>query len=65
VSGRGRVGGEPFRAYTTVLLERGETADFSSQETAEILILGLPRLEHLAEAAVAAERREPAAQPAS
>ncbi len=65
VSGSGRVGGEPFRAYTTVLLERGETADFSSEETAEILFLGLPRVERLAEAAVAAERREPAGQPAS
>jgi hypothetical protein len=65
VSGSGRVAGEPFRACTSVLLERGETADFSSEETAEILFFGLPRVERLAEAAVAAERREPAEQPAS
>jgi hypothetical protein len=65
VTGRGRVAGEPFRAYTTVFLERGETAVFSSEEASELLVLALPRVDGPAAPAAARERREPAGQPVS
>ena len=44
ITGAGEVGGQPFRSLTTVFLDRGETASFTSTETAEILHMGLPDL---------------------
>ena len=44
VSGAGTVEDQPFRRFTTVLVERGETASFTAHGTAEILHLGLPDL---------------------
>jgi hypothetical protein len=42
LSGRGTVESQPMRRYTSVYLKRGETATFAADETAVILLLGLP-----------------------
>jgi hypothetical protein len=42
LSGRGSVEDEPYRKYTALYLESGETAAFRADETTEVLLLGLP-----------------------
>jgi len=42
-SGAGEVSGKPWRARTTIHLERGERADLRAGESAEVLQIGLPR----------------------
>lgn len=42
LSGRGTVESQPMRRYTAVYLKRGEAATFTADETAVILLLGLP-----------------------
>jgi hypothetical protein len=59
-TGTGRVdGGKPLRAFTTVFLDRGESAAFSADSEMQLLHLGLPDLRGLSMArpahAVAAE----------
>lgn len=48
VSGTGKIADQPFRRFTTLLVERGETASFSAGGTAEILRMGLPDLSAMA-----------------
>jgi hypothetical protein len=42
LSGNGSLEGEPYRRYTALYLESGESASFRAAETSEILLLGLP-----------------------
>ncbi|MGA2025362.1 MAG: hypothetical protein ABSH23_11450 [Steroidobacteraceae bacterium] len=42
LSGAGSVEREPLRRYTATYLKDGEQATFSAEQTAEILLLGLP-----------------------
>jgi hypothetical protein len=42
LSGAGSLEGGPFRKYTSLYLASGESATFKANETAEILLLGLP-----------------------
>lgn len=42
LSGSGTVENEPFRTYTGLYLDSGESATFKAEKTAEILLLGLP-----------------------
>jgi hypothetical protein len=44
LSGRGSVEGEPYRRFTALHLETGESATFRSVDTSEILLLGLPEI---------------------
>jgi hypothetical protein len=44
LSGRGTLAGGPYRTYTGLYLETGETATFRAGETSEILLLGLPEI---------------------
>lgn len=53
VSGAGKVAGEPFRRYTTLFLERGETAKFKADDRTEMLHIGLPVLADVAAVATA------------
>lgn len=54
-SGTGRVAGDNYRRFTTVLCERAEDTSFAAAGATEILVLGLPKLESVATHAVAAE----------
>jgi hypothetical protein len=42
LSGRGSLAGTPYRTYTSMYLETGESATYRADETSEILLLGLP-----------------------
>jgi hypothetical protein len=42
LSGKGSVEGVPMRRYTAAYLKDGEQCTFKAEETAEILLLGLP-----------------------
>jgi hypothetical protein len=42
MSGHGAVGRDTFRRFTSVYLDTGETAQFSSEQVSEILLLGMP-----------------------
>jgi hypothetical protein len=61
LTGEGHIGDRPgardegYRRYTTVFCERGEQAVLEAETPTEILALGLPRLDHLAHYAIAAE----------
>jgi hypothetical protein len=44
LSGSGTLAGGPYRTFTGLSLEDGETAAFRAAETSEILLLGLPAL---------------------
>jgi hypothetical protein len=55
LSGTGRVAGDNYRRFTTVLCERAEETSFTASAATEILVLGLPKLEIAATHAVAAE----------
>ena len=46
--GKGRVGDQPLRPYTTLFLDHDETATLIAEETIELLHLGLPDLRALA-----------------
>jgi hypothetical protein len=48
LGGKGKVGDQPLRPYTTVFLDHGEQATFAADETIELLHLGLPDLRALA-----------------
>jgi len=41
LSGKGTLEGGPFRTYTAILLEAGESATFTASETSEIMLFGL------------------------
>ena len=41
LSGKGKLNDTPYRRHTTLLVEVGETADFTAEETTEILLMGL------------------------
>jgi hypothetical protein len=59
LTGEGRVDGQEhkqaYRHHTTLFCERGDEAVFEAETPTEILVLGLPRLESLANYAIAAE----------
>ena len=42
LSGGGKLEDQPFRKYTAILLESGESASFRATETSEIILFGLP-----------------------
>jgi hypothetical protein len=44
LSGNGTIEAEPFRRYTGVYLETGESTSFHAEKTSEILLLGLPEV---------------------
>jgi hypothetical protein len=44
LSGKGTLEGGPFRKYTAILLEDGESATFAATETSEIHLFGLPEI---------------------
>ena len=48
LGGRGQVGDQPLRAYTTVYLDHDDAATFAADETTEFLHLSLPDLRKLA-----------------
>jgi hypothetical protein len=41
LSGKGTLEGGPYRTYTAILLEAGESATFTASETSEIMLFGL------------------------
>jgi hypothetical protein len=44
LSGKGTLEGGPYRKYTAILLETGESATFKAEETSEIHLFGLPEI---------------------
>jgi hypothetical protein len=44
LSGRGELEGGPYRQYTALYLETGESATYRAAETSEILLFGLPEI---------------------
>jgi hypothetical protein len=65
LSGTGTVAGEPYRRFTAVYLETGESAAFRAGTTSEILLLGLPEIARMKTplpAGVAADEREELAE---
>ena len=42
LSGKGRLGEEPFEPLTTVYLDDGETAEFRAETPTDILLMGMP-----------------------
>ena len=47
LSGRGTVDGQPFRRFTALYLETGESATFRADETAEMIFMGLPEISRM------------------
>jgi hypothetical protein len=61
LSGNGSVEGAPMRRYTTVYLKDGEQATFQADETAEILLLGLPDESRIGKLPMVADESEESA----
>jgi hypothetical protein len=55
LSGEGKLNGQPYRTYTTLHCDTGESADYVASAPTEILVLDLPRFASASQHAAAAE----------